>query len=291
LRDLPSVRKGEFESRLVGSPNAGHSKKITSAAMFGKQYLFLGSEDGLMAVDFSQNWDDLKPRSLMRGCGFRQLHVLDDLGVLIALTEKKHKIRLYKLQSLLHLIKLGVFVDLSRKPLNWKGAESDWQYWDGDEQDDVMDEMDGNHAEGKPKKLQKSAHKRSLSKGKLIGHQRKFSNLTAMLQHHHGSNTVEGIEIGSEEYLAAYTYARSYVKLEKDEEFTSFVVAETRNHIYLTCTLDKNRIALFETSIEKQTAEFELLRSFWVPGNVSITIDDPFSRLFASLTFIYFFSA
>ncbi|CAG8719730.1 3315_t:CDS:2, partial [Funneliformis caledonium] len=99
-----SANMGEFESKLLGSPNSGSIEKMTCAAMFGKQYLLIGNENGLNVIDFSINSELIKPTPLIRGCSFKKMQILDEYGIMITIAGKKQMIRIYKLDSLLHLI-------------------------------------------------------------------------------------------------------------------------------------------------------------------------------------------
>ncbi|CAG8530614.1 6325_t:CDS:2 [Paraglomus occultum] len=284
IRGTPTVSRGEFESKLLGTPNNGFAEKILCATMFRKQYLLLGNEHGLFTIDFSVNWDLIKPKQIIRGCSFKQLHVLDDQGILVALAGKKQQIRLYNLQSLLHLIKHiyacknGGVVDLSKtapitKKLSRRNGVHECENCGYRDEDDMKDNTG---MTGVDKHVCKMTRQQALAHGPHPSisdsskqHERRLSNITSQLTDYiqsHINGVFDTMDLHTEEYAVAYGYARDYTKLDQNENVASFVIKETRNYIYLVCILTNNTIALHESSTNNNSkATFELIKTFWVP--------------------------
>lgn len=291
-----SVNVGEFESKLLGSPNAGSIEQMVCAAMFGKQYLLIGNENGLSVIDFSVNSELIKPKLLIRGCSFRKIQILDEYGIMIAIAGKKQMVRIYQLDSLLHLIKFMLQsksdrpVDFSKTPNFLKKITDSLQKCDvcGNPLEENVN-SEGQKS-GKPickncKELKRrsatsiississesnsSLSGNSLFPGKL--HQRTLSNFTSQLTdyiQHHLSNSLDNVDISAEEKINAWNWATDYVKLDNAKDCTTFDVKETKSYIYLTVVTPHNMVHLFNCEVKAKNTpdfKFELAKTFWVP--------------------------
>ncbi|CAG8770648.1 376_t:CDS:1, partial [Acaulospora morrowiae] len=287
IRDLPTVNKGEFESKLLGSPNVGIVDRMNCATMFDKQYLILGSDTGLFVIDFSVRWDMMRPKQLIRGCPFKKLQVLDDYGVMVAIAGKKQTIRIYKLDSLLHLIKFvvnsksGTPVDFSKaSPFLKKMTDSlpkceicghnlD-EVCVGDRKHDLIcqsckgtrDDSDSNTEE--PSASQSPA---SLPPGK--SHRRQLSNISKHFIQHNLSNSIGSANISVEEKSTVWSWATDYVKLpEVNKCCVTFDIKETKSQVYLTVLTINHSILLFSCSVEskyKASCKFLYFNAYFVP--------------------------
>ncbi|GBB96454.1 hypothetical protein RclHR1_02760007 [Rhizophagus clarus] len=298
-RGSTSVNIGEFESKLLGSPNTGSLEQMSCAAMFGKQYLLIGNENGLSVIDFSVNSELIKPKQLIRGCSFKKIQILDEYGIMVAIAGKKQMIRTYRLNSLLHLIKFMLQsksdrpVDFSKTPAFLKKITDSIQRCD-----DCGNPLDENvNSEGQKggktickicKELRRksatsivsssstssesnsSTTGTSLFPGKL--HQRTLSNITSHLTdyiHHQLSNSLDSVDISSEEKMNVWNWATDYVKLlDNARDCVTFDVKETKNYIYLTVVTPHNMIHLFNCEVSTKNTpdfKFELAKTFWVP--------------------------
>ncbi|GES91900.1 STE/STE20 protein kinase [Rhizophagus clarus] len=279
-RGSTSVNIGEFESKLLGSPNTGSLEQMSCAAMFGKQYLLIGNENGLR-------------------CSFKKIQILDEYGIMVAIAGKKQMIRTYRLNSLLHLIKFMLQsksdrpVDFSKTPAFLKKITDSIQRCD-----DCGNPLDENvNSEGQKggktickicKELRRksatsivsssstssesnsSTTGTSLFPGKL--HQRTLSNITSHLTdyiHHQLSNSLDSVDISSEEKMNVWNWATDYVKLlDNARDCVTFDVKETKNYIYLTVVTPHNMIHLFNCEVSTKNTpdfKFELAKTFWVP--------------------------
>ncbi|RIA92344.1 hypothetical protein C1645_736439 [Glomus cerebriforme] len=311
-RHMTSVNTGEFESKLLGSPNSGSIEQMSCAAMFGKQYLLVGNENGLNVIDFSVNSELIKPKSLIRGCSFRKIQILDEYGIMIAIAGKKQMVRVYKLNSLLHLIKFMLQsktekpVDFSKTPAFLKKITDSIQKCDicGNQLDEIV--MSDGSKTGKTicqnckdfrRRSITSIHSStssdsnssststtgpSLFPSKL--HQRTLSNITSHLTdyiQHHLSNSLDNIEISAEERINVWNWATDYVKLlDNARDCITFDIKETKSYIYLTVVTPHNMIHLFNSEVSAKNTpdfKFELAQTFWVPETpdfISIASDN-----------------
>ncbi|CAB4387519.1 hypothetical protein RhiirA5_360293 [Rhizophagus irregularis] len=290
-----SVNVGEFESKLLGSPNTGSIEQMTCASMFGKQYLLIGNENGLSVIDFSVNSELIKPKLLIRGCSFRKIQILDEYGIMIAIAGKKQMIRIYQLDSLLHLIKFMLQsksdrpVDFSKTPNFLKKITDSLQRCDVcgnplEENINSEGQKSGKTICKNCKELKRrsatsiistssesnsSTSGNSLFPGKL--HQRTLSNFTSQLTDYiqqHLSNSLDSVDISAEEKINAWNWATDYVKLDAAKDCTTFDVKETKSYIYLTVVTLHNMVHLFHCEVSAKNTpdfKFELAKTFWVP--------------------------
>jgi hypothetical protein len=269
---------------------------MTCAAMFGKQYLLIGNENGLSVIDFSVNSELIKPKQLIRGCSFRKIQILDEYGIMIAIAGKKQMIRIYKLDSLLHLIKFTLQsksdrpVDFSKTPAFLKKITDSIQRCDAcgnplDENDNSEGQKNGKIICKNCKELRRksatsiasstssesnsSTTGASLFPGKI--HQRTLSNITSHLTdyiHHHLSNSLDSVDISVEEKISAWNWANDYFKLDNARDCITFDIKETKSYIYLTVVTPHNMIHLFNCEVRAKNTldfKFELAKTFWVP--------------------------
>ncbi|CAG8497345.1 16281_t:CDS:2 [Acaulospora colombiana] len=294
-RNLSSVNKGEFESKLLGSPNVGSADPMNCAALFDKQYLLLGNDTGLFVMDFSVRWEIMKPKQLLRGCPFKKLQILDDYGVMIAIAGKRQTMRVYKLKSLMHLIKFvinsksGTPIDFSKVPPflrkvtdSLPKCEICGRYLDkvrgGDRKNDnvicsnckyTQDGSDSNTDESNVSQSSSSA-----SSGKF--HRRQLSSISLHISdfiQQHLSNSIDDIDIGADERINVWTWATDYIKLtEAAKGCVAFDIKETKSYVYLTVVTINHSILLFSCSTEsmyKADCKFEYLDSYFVPTTPS----------------------
>ncbi|CAG8575961.1 4244_t:CDS:2, partial [Scutellospora calospora] len=262
VRD-PYENKGEFESKLFGSPNHCISEQMNSAAMFDKQYLLLGNDNGLWVIDFSTHWDLIMPTQLICGCSFKKLQILEEFNIMIAIAGKKDMIRIYKLDSLLHLIKFVTNSD-SKTPINLSKAPKKFTTPKCEKCGCILDENRSTpncqNCGFDPKinsKLSNSNSSSPLSprpSGKL---NRKLTNITS-----HLSIYVRNYLSNSSDTMTAtmWRLATDYVNLaESVKDCITFDVNETKNKMK-----------------GSQECKFEFLKSYYVPGTphfVSVVTD------------------
>src|SRR6266498_838048 len=276
-RNVASANTGEFESKLLGSPNSGSTEKMTCAAMFGKQYLLVGNEHGLNVIDFSINSELMKPKPLIRGCSFRKIQILDEYGIMIAIAGKKQMIRIYKLESLLHLIKFMLH-SKTEKPLDFSKTHTFLKKFTDSlpRCDDCGNQLDEERSKAgkticqncKELKRQSSTDTLSLNSQESNSststtsgsslfpskfHQRTLSNLSLHLTdyiQHQLSNSLDSVDISPEERTNVWHWATDYVKLlDSAKDCLTFDIKETKNYIYLTVVTPNHMIHLFNCDI------------------------------------------
>ncbi|CAI2179848.1 6773_t:CDS:2 [Funneliformis geosporum] len=294
-----SAKIGEFESKLLGSPNSGSIENMTCAAMFGKQYLLIGNENGLNVIDFSINSELIKPIPLIRGCSFKKMQILDEYGIMITIAGKKQMIRIYKLDSLLHLIKF-MLQSKTEKPIDFskthtflkkitdslprcdfcgnqldeatmsEGSKNGKLICQNCKDPDEWSSIDTSSSNSQEFNSSTSSTGTSLFPGKF--HQRTLSNISMHLSdyiQHQLSNSLDNVDISAEEKSNVWHWATDYVKLlDSARDCITFDVRETRRYIYLTVVTHNHMIHLFSCDICTKNSpdfKFELAQTFWVP--------------------------
>ncbi|CAG8486602.1 8074_t:CDS:2 [Diversispora eburnea] len=284
VREIPSVNIGEFEGKLLGSPNDGVAEEFNCAAMFDKQYLILGNNYGLYVMDFSVRYDMMKPIPLLRGSSFKKLQILDDYGVMIAIAGKKQMIRVYRLDSLLHLIKFviksksGTIVDFSKAPPFLKKFKDTLQRCEkcGQQIDEIRDKKSNSDNYNsicsnckflsEPSDSLTTSPNDSPTTGKF--HQRTISNISSYIQNRLNVS-LDNMDIGTEEKSTVWGWATDYVKLaEYGKDCVTFDIKETKNYVYLTIANVNHAIAVYSCPVEfrhKSDFKFEFVQAYFIP--------------------------
>ncbi|CAG8451202.1 11042_t:CDS:2 [Racocetra fulgida] len=286
-----SENEGEFESKLIGSPNNAIPEQMNSAAMLDKQYLLLGNDNGLWVMDFSTHWDLIKPLQLIRGCSFKKLHVLEEYNMMIAIAGKKDMIRIYRLDSLLHLIKFVSNseskspIDLSKAPRKIAAPKCESC---GRILEDNRTSPNCPHCGFAPsvnsKLVSNLAEPLRPSPSKL---NRKLSTFTSNLSiyvRNYLSNS-PGIN------ASMWRWATDYISLpESVKDCTTFDITEIKNIIYLTAVTLNNGIILFSMPTEMKGSpdcKFDYLKSYYVPGSlnfVNVVVDSSSIKQIIAIT-------
>ncbi|CAG8447575.1 19595_t:CDS:2 [Gigaspora rosea] len=267
--------KGEFESKLIGSPNNGIAEQMNSAVMFDKQYLLLGNDNGLWIMDFSIHWDLIKPMQIIRGCSFKKLYVIEECNMMISISGKKDMIRIYKLDSLLHLIKFvsnsesKAPIDLSKAPKKFLAPRCENCGRTLDENRTSPNCQHCGFAPSINSKISKSNFSEPLtpSPSKL---NRKLTNLTSHLSIYVRNYLSNPSGISAKERATMWGWATDYISLpESVKDCITFDICETRDKLILTVVTLNNGIILFSMPTEMKgnpECRFEYLKSYYVPG-------------------------
>ncbi|RHZ82767.1 hypothetical protein Glove_103g134 [Diversispora epigaea] len=284
VREFPSVNIGEFEGKLLGSPNDGVAEEFNCATMFDKQYLILGNDYGLSVMDFSVRCDMMKPIPLLRGNSFKKLQILDDYGVMIAIAGKKQMIRVYRLDSLLHLIKFviksksGTLVDFTKAPHFLKKFKDTSGRCEkcGQRLDEIRDKKSNSDNQNslcsnckflsEPSDSNTTSPNDSPTTGKF--HQRTLSNISTYIQNRL-TISFDNMDISAEEKSTVLNWATDYTKLvEYGKDCVTFDIKETKNYVYLTIATVNHAIAVYSCSVElkhKPDFKFEFVQAYFIP--------------------------
>ncbi|CAG8739720.1 1730_t:CDS:2, partial [Dentiscutata erythropus] len=271
-----SKNDGEFESKLIGSPNNSMAEQMNSAVKFDKQYLLLGNDNGLWAMDFSIHWDLIKPFQLIRGCSFKKLHVIEECNMLIAIAGKKDMIRIYKLDSLLHLIKFVSNSDskapvdlLSKAPKRILAPRCENCARVIDENSNSPNCQYCGFAPSINSKLSMSNFSVPLtpSPSKL---NRRLTNFTSNLSFYVRNYLSNSPGVSAKERANMWTWATDFISLpESVKDCITFDICETRESIFLAAVTLNNGIILFSMPTEMKgnpECRFDFLKSYYLPG-------------------------
>ncbi|KXS18097.1 kinase-like protein [Gonapodya prolifera JEL478] len=109
-QSIPPAPDSSNEKRLLYAIPLGDSRipaEINTGDLIGPFFVF-GTDKGLYFIDINQPQDQQKAIAIIQDVRFRQISVLEDYGVMLALSGRNDHVRQYKLRSIKRLIQLRV---------------------------------------------------------------------------------------------------------------------------------------------------------------------------------------
>lgn len=232
--------------------------EVTTSDVLDDRYILIGTDRGLYFIDLYVASMDSSGTNhamipLIRGTRFKQIEIINDLNIMVALAGKHDHIRQYKLNSIRKLI-----LYIQGLPLQEIAAkEAEWRL--------KITQL---------KQIQDARKRQQIDKGLVSTPKQKFFNNInenndilgsyGDLQNDNGSNfSVSGSMNEDDESLLIAKWTSDYIKIVGTKDSKGFLLTKTENSIFLGVTF-KLDITLFEWAREPYN-KFMKTKEFWLP--------------------------
>ncbi|KAJ3088988.1 Serine/threonine-protein kinase 4 [Quaeritorhiza haematococci] len=211
--------------------------EVFTADVLDNQYLIIGAATGLYFVDLTATGPEMKPQEptyLIRNTRFKQIKILHDYGVMIALSGKRDHVRQYKLSSLRKLVKYlcgHSAVQLAKSNMNGAAA-------------------------GMPLGYAGDTNGLVTSEGALNGPNTPTDADDDMYKGLHD-------QVIEDEAQLVARWTSDYIKIVNTKDSRSFVIQRTEASIYMGVVFRQD-IILFEWAKEP-FLKFMKIKAFWLP--------------------------
>ncbi|KAG0223165.1 hypothetical protein BGW42_006077, partial [Actinomortierella wolfii] len=107
LSSSPPLSSASLPSSPSSSSSSAPHQFISASPMHDQQYLLLGCANALHSIDLTLPAHERKVRTHIQGVSFKEIHCLEDIGLVVVIAGRNNRVRCYDYESIKKLVAYG----------------------------------------------------------------------------------------------------------------------------------------------------------------------------------------